>query len=480
MSAFQSRAVAGSGYASRVYATNGTTGWDSTVGAQMSTGRDLDVAIQGDGFIAVQGRDGREAYTRAGDLHVDPNGQLLNGSNLPVLGDGGPISVPPNSSLAIAADGSISIVPLGQGAETTATIGRIKLVNAPASQMERGEDGLFRSRDGQDLQADANSARRLRRARVEQRECRRVHGEHDRARAELRAAGQGHQDRRRQRRRRDSVVAHLTRPPLKGTIAMNPALWAAKTGLDAQNTRMTVTSNNLANVATNGFKKDRATFEDLLYQNVKQVGSATSQDTMSPSGVSLGTGVRVVSTAKSYTQGNLLTTNNSLDLAIEGRGFFQIQMPDGSTGYTRDGAFQTNAQGEVVTSNGYRLQPGINIPQGALSIAIGMDGVVTAQMPNQAAPVQIGSIQLADFVNPTGLEARGGNLVFETASSGPAQPGTPGLNGLGQLQQGSLESSNVNVVEELVSMIETQRAYEMNSKAIATTDQMLQYVTNNI
>jgi flagellar basal-body rod protein FlgF len=156
MSAFQSRAVAGSGYASRVYATNGTTGWDSTVGAQMSTGRDLDVAIQGDGFIAVQGRDGREAYTRAGDLHVDPNGQLLTGSNLPVLGDGGPISVPPNSSLAIAPDGSISIVPLGQGAETTATIGRIKLVNAPREQMDRGEDGLFRSRDGQDLQADAN------------------------------------------------------------------------------------------------------------------------------------------------------------------------------------------------------------------------------------------------------------------------------------------------------------------------------------
>jgi flagellar basal-body rod protein FlgF len=156
MSAFQSRAVAGSGYASRVYATNGTTGWDSTVGAQMSTGRDLDVAIQGEGFIAVQGRDGREAYTRAGDLHIDPNGQLLTGSNLPVLGDGGPISVPPNSSLAIAADGSISIVPLGQGAETTATIGRIKLVNAPREQMARGEDGLFRSTTGQDLESDAN------------------------------------------------------------------------------------------------------------------------------------------------------------------------------------------------------------------------------------------------------------------------------------------------------------------------------------
>jgi len=261
---------------------------------------------------------------------------------------------------------------------------------------------------------------------------------------------------------------------------MNPALWAAKTGLDAQNTRMTVTSHNLANVATNGFKKGRATFEDLIYQNVKQVGAATSQDTTSPSGVSLGTGVRVVSTEKSYTQGNLLTTGNALDVAIEGRGFFQIQMPDGTTGYTRDGAFQTNAQGELVTSSGYRVQPGINIPQGALSIAIGSDGVVSAQLPGQTNPTQIGTLQLVDFVNPTGLEARGENLVFETASSGPAQPGTPGLNGLGQLQQGALESSNVNVVEELVNMIETQRAYEMNSKAISTTDQMLQYVTNNL
>ena len=261
---------------------------------------------------------------------------------------------------------------------------------------------------------------------------------------------------------------------------MNPALWAAKTGLDAQNTRMTVTSHNLANVATNGFKKGRATFEDLLYQNVKQVGAATSQDTTSPSGVSLGTGVRVVSTEKSYTQGNILTTNNALDVAIEGRGFFQIQMPDGTTGYTRDGAFQTNAQGELVTSSGYRVQPGINIPQGALSISIGADGVVSAQLPGQAAPTQIGTLQLADFVNPTGLEARGENLVFETASSGPAQPGTPGLNGLGQVQQGALESSNVNVVEELVNMIETQRAYEMNSKAISTTDQMLEYVTNQL
>ena len=188
---------------------------------------------------------------------------------------------------------------------------------------------------------------------------------------------------------------------------MIPALWAAKTGLDAQQTQMTVTANNLANVSTTGFKKDRAMFEDLLYQNVRQVGAATSQATQSPSGLSLGTGVRIVATEKTYTQGNTAQTGNSLDMAIQGRGFFQIQMPDGTTAYTRDGSFQTNAQGEVVTSSGYRLQPGINIPQGAQSVSIGNDGVVSVTVGGQSAPVQVGTVQLVDFVNPAGLQARG-------------------------------------------------------------------------
>jgi flagellar basal-body rod protein FlgG len=261
---------------------------------------------------------------------------------------------------------------------------------------------------------------------------------------------------------------------------MTPALWAAKTGLDAQQTRMTVTSNNLANVSTNGYKKSRGVFEDLLYQNIKQVGASTSQDTQSPSGLSLGTGVRVVATEKIYTQGGLSQTGNSLDLAIQGRGFFQILLPDGTLGYTRDGSFQLNSQGQVVTSSGYALQPGINIPQGAQSISIGTDGVVSVMVAGQSAPQQVGTLQLTDFVNPAGLQARGENLVLESAASGTAQTGTPGLSGLGTLAQGSLESSNVNVVEELVAMIETQRAYEMNSKAIATSDKMLEYVNNTL
>ncbi len=261
---------------------------------------------------------------------------------------------------------------------------------------------------------------------------------------------------------------------------MNPALWAAKTGLDAQQTRMTVTSNNLANVNTNGYKKGRAVFEDLLYQNVRQVGASTSQDTQLPSGLHLGTGVRVVATEKMYTQGNLTQTGNALDLAVNGRGFFQVLLPDGTLGYTRDGSFKVSSQGELVTSSGFAVQPGISIPDGSQSVTIGADGVVSVQLAGQSTPTQVGSLQLVDFINPAGLQPRGENLLLESAASGAAQTGTPGLNGLGMLVQGSLESSNVNVVEELVNMIETQRAYEMNSKAISTTDQMLEYVTNQL
>ncbi|MFM2289044.1 MAG: flagellar basal body rod protein FlgG [Pseudomonadota bacterium] len=261
---------------------------------------------------------------------------------------------------------------------------------------------------------------------------------------------------------------------------MNPALWAAKTGLDAQQTRMAVVSNNLANVNTTGFKKSRAVFEDLLYQNVRQVGGATSQDTQAPSGMSLGTGVRVVATEKTYTQGSLNNTGNALDLAISGRGFFQVLLPDGTLAYTRAGDFQMNNQGQLVTSSGYAVQPGINIPQGAQSITVGNDGVISVLLSGASAPTQVGQVQLADFVNPAGLQPRGENLLVESASSGSAQTGNPGLSGLGTLNQGMVESSNVNVVEEMVNMIETQRAYEMNTKAIQTTDQMLQYLSSNV
>lgn len=258
------------------------------------------------------------------------------------------------------------------------------------------------------------------------------------------------------------------------------ALWIAKTGLDAQQTRMAVISNNLANVNTTGFKRDRANFEDLLYQTQRQPGGATSEQTMLPSGMSTGTGVRVATTAKSFTQGNLSQTGNALDVAINGRGFFEVLMPDGSSAYSRDGAFQVNAESELVTNEGYPVQPGLQIPEGAQSVTIAADGTVSVQIAGQTESVQVGALTLTDFVNPAGLHALGGNLYTETSASGPAQTGAPGENGVGRLVQGSLESSNVNTVEELVSMIETQRAYETNAKAISTVDQMLGYLNNNL
>jgi flagellar basal-body rod protein FlgG len=251
------------------------------------------------------------------------------------------------------------------------------------------------------------------------------------------------------------------------------SLWISKTGMEAQQTQLDTISHNLANVSTNGYKKSHAVFEDLMYQNMRQAGSNSSEQTTLPTGLQLGLGTRAVATSRSFTQGNLQQTGNPLDLAVRGNGFFEIQMPDGTTGYTRDGSFQVNAQGQLVTNNGYLVNPGITVPATATSVSVGNDGTVTASLPGQSLPQTIGQIQLASFVNPAGLDPKGQNLYAETAASGTPSAAAPGTNGLGQLSQGFVETSNVNVVEELVSMIQTQRAYELNSKAIQTSDQML-------
>lgn len=251
------------------------------------------------------------------------------------------------------------------------------------------------------------------------------------------------------------------------------SLWIAKTGLDAQQTHMDVITNNLANVSTNGFKRSRAVFEDLLYQTLRQPGAASSQQTTVPSGLMLGVGVRPVSTEHIFTQGALQRTENPLDMAINGQGFFQVSMPDGTLAYSRDGAFQRDSTGQVVTSSGYPISPAITIPANATAIAISRDGIVSATLPGTTTPTQVGTVQLAAFVNPGGLQSVGENLFVETASSGTPTPNTPGTNGTGLINQGFLEASNVNVAEELVTMIQTQRAYEMNSKAVTTSDQML-------
>jgi flagellar basal-body rod protein FlgG len=251
------------------------------------------------------------------------------------------------------------------------------------------------------------------------------------------------------------------------------SLWIAKTGMEGQQTKLDAVSNNLANVGTNGFKRAGVVFEDLMYQNLRQAGAAGEQGQL-PTGLQVGLGVRAVATTRAFTQGNLTQTGNVYDIAVKGQGFFQVQMADGTTAYTRDGAFQVNADGQLVTNNGDPVQPAITIPATAQSVTVAGDGTVSASLPGQAQPVVVGQLELANFVNPAGLAPRGQNLFVETAASGTANVAAPGTDGMGSLQQGMLEGSNVNVVEELVTMIATQRAYELNSKAIQTSDQMLQ------
>lgn len=251
------------------------------------------------------------------------------------------------------------------------------------------------------------------------------------------------------------------------------SLWVAKTGMQAQQTQLDVISHNLANVSTNGFKRGQAVFEDLIYQNLRQVGANSSEQTQLPTGLQLGLGVRTVATSRSFSQGNLQQTSNNLDLAINGAGFFQVQMPDGTVGYSRDGSFQVNSQGQMVTSGGYLLSGGITIPADARSLTISNSGQVSVMQGTNTTPTVVGQLELATFVNPVGLEPRGQNLYTETAASGAPTTGAPGSTGMGNVLQGYVESSNVNVVQELVNMIQTQRAYEMNSKAIQTSDQML-------
>ncbi|WP_369311730.1 flagellar basal-body rod protein FlgG [Providencia rettgeri] len=255
------------------------------------------------------------------------------------------------------------------------------------------------------------------------------------------------------------------------------SLWIAKTGLDAQQTNLDVISNNLANVSTNGFKRQRAVFEDLMYQNIRQPGAMSSEQTSLPSGLQLGTGARPVATMRIHAQGALNKTGTTTDIAIKGQGFLHVQMPDGTDAYTRDGALQPNQDGQLVTSSGYQIVPAITIPDNANSLTIGRDGTVSVTVYGDSQPQQIGQITLTTFINDAGLESMGENLYMETASSGAPNESAPGTNGAGLLYQHMLETSNVNVAEELVNMIQTQRAYEINSKAVSASDQMLQRLT---
>ena len=262
-------------------------------------------------------------------------------------------------------------------------------------------------------------------------------------------------------------------------MAIN-AMHVAKTGLNAQQVRMQIISNNLANLNTNGFKRDRANFESLLYQIIRSSGAQTSVDTELTSGFSVGTGVNIVNSNKLHSQGSIVSTDNSLDLAIDGGGFFQVLLPDGQIVYTRNGAFSRNDEGVLTTNSGFIIQPEIAIPAAATKINVSADGIISVQVPGQVEAQEVGQLQLADFQNRRGLEPIGENFYVETIASGPPILENPFAAGFGKLVQGSLEASNVNVVQELVDMIETQRAYEVNSKAITSVDEMLRFVNSNL
>lgn len=256
------------------------------------------------------------------------------------------------------------------------------------------------------------------------------------------------------------------------------ALWTASSGMNAQQTNIDIVSNNLANVNTVGYKKSRAQFQDLLYQTIRAAGSTTAQGNMTPTGLQVGHGVRLVSTSKSYEQGDVMQTGNALDLMIEGDGFFQLLLPDGSIGYTRDGNFKIDGEGRIVNNDGYVLQPEIWVPENATDIIIGSDGTISVRLAGEELAEEIGQIELVRFLNPEGLINLGRNIVRPTYASGEIQYGTAGMEGFGTISQGYLEMSNVKVVEEMVNMIVAQRAYEVNSKAIQAADEMLQTANN--
>jgi flagellar basal-body rod protein FlgG len=256
------------------------------------------------------------------------------------------------------------------------------------------------------------------------------------------------------------------------------ALWTAATGMQAQQLTLDVVANNLANVQTAGFKRSRVDFQDLVYETLQAPGAASAQGQEIPSGFQVGHGSRAVATQRLFLKGDLQQTGNTLDLAIEGEGFFQIQQPNGDIAYTRSGAFKKDSQGRIVTSDGFTLDPEITIPDNALTVTVGVDGIISVTLPGQTQPQQVGTLQLARFINPAGLLSQGRNLFIPTQASGDATTGTPGQDGFGTLLQGFVEGSNVNVVEEMIGLITSQRAYEINSRAIRTADDMMQTANN--
>ncbi len=439
-------------------------------GTMTQTGRPLDIAVNGEALITVQASDGTEAYTRRGDLTVSPNGMLVNGEGYPVMGEGGPISVPPGGDISIGENGAVLSRNKADADAQPQEIGRIKLASWRGTQINKGLDGLFRVVDGGVLPTDAEATVTRNRWNNPTSNPPKSSSRWSRRSAFTKCALLVSTA-----KELDEGGASLMRPAPKRrskTCPLQP-FHVARTGLEAQDARMRVIANNLANIGTTGFKRDWANFATLAYQDARVAGQQSSSESAYATGLNLGTGVNVQSTTSITTQGTLNPTDNPLDLALDGDGYFQVQLPGGKLGYTRAGNFTRSADGQLVTSQGYPVQPAITIPEGASSVTISSDGTVSAKVDGASEATELGQLTISTFANPAGLQALGDNFVAETAASGAAQAGIAGQNGRGNIRQGMLEASNVNVVTELVDMIECQRAYEVNSKMISAVDEML-------
>lgn len=432
--------VKGGGFDTRYMAQEGASGVNDSTGVAEKTERPLDVAIQGAGYIAVQDKNGNEVYTRNGNIQQDDQGQLAIDGNL-VLGDNGPIILPPNAIASFGSDGTLSVTPDDGDVTATMDIDRLKLVDIPVANLAKNPEGMLITADGVPAQRDEN----------------------------IKVSG-GFLE--------GSNVSAVSE--MMSSIAMNAALWISKTGLSAQDAEMSAIANNIANVNTTGFKRDRVMFQDLFYQTQEAPGAMLDQNNIMPTGLQFGSGVRIVGTQKTFTEGNVETTDNAMNVAIMGQGFLQVQKANGDIAYTRDGNLQVNADGVLTNSQGLPLQPEIDVPAGATNVAFGEDGTVTAILPGDSDATELGQLTLVNFANPAGLSAEGDNLYLETAASGQPTEGVPGEDGLGTLQDNALEGSNVDIVNEMVAMITVQRAYEMNAKMVSAADDMLQYISQTL
>ena len=447
---------------------------DLRAGPMTQTGNPLDLAIQGPGYFAIETDHGTR-YGRSGQFRLNESGELVTAAGDRVLDDGGaPVSLPVDAGpIALAADGTVSGA---QGRGRPHRRSRVRRRAAPAQGGWRAVPGRPAARAGRTQPRGPGRARGLERA-ADPGDDR---DDGDRARLSGRTAPARHPPRTAAARDRACARSVELSAAATGDLEEHAmrSLSIAATGMMAQQLNVEVISNNIANMTTAGYKRRRPEFQDLLYQNYRRIGASSSDvGTIVPTGVQVGLGVMPAAVYRIHEQGNMVATENPLDLAIQGTGYFVVEQPNGEIAYTRDGSFQLSPQGLLVTADGYTVSPGITVPEDAIQVTIDPTGLVQAKIAGQIDPVDLGQLETAIFPNQVGLEAIGNNLLIETPASGPAALGTPGSAGYGELQQAFIESSNVNPVSEITALITAQRAYDLNSKVITASDEMMATIT---